>query len=421
MLLTSSKNVLKEADTKIFNIIEKEKNRQQNHIELIASENFVSQAVLDACGSIFTNKYAEGYSGRRYYSGCEFMDEAEDLAIERVCKLFNCNFANVQPHSGSQANQAVYLALLKPGDTIMGMSLSAGGHLTHGAKPNLSGKWFNIIPYGVRKEDYLIDYDEILSLAKEHKPKMIIAGYSAYSRHIDFKRFREIADEVGAYLMADVAHIAGLIATGLHESPLPHAHIVTSTTHKTLRGPRGGIVLTDDATISKKINSALFPGLQGGPLMHIIAAKAVAFGEALSEDYKDYMLRVVENASALSAELMNLGIDVLTGGTDNHMVLVDLRSRNITGHDVSNSLERAGMACNKNSIPFDTTPPMVTSGLRIGTPAFTTRGFGTEEFKMVAQMMARIIESVMDNPEGNRELEQEINKQVVDLCSKFPL
>jgi glycine hydroxymethyltransferase len=417
MQLTSYTNSLKSADQAVFDIIQKEEYRQKNHIELIASENFVSNAVLEAAGSILTNKYAEGYSSRRYYSGCEFVDEAENLAIARVCKLFNANFANVQPHSGSQANQAAFMALLKPGDTILGMSLSAGGHLTHGASPNLSGKWFNVVQYGVRKEDFLIDYDEILKLAKEHKPKLIIAGYSAHSRHLDFRKFREIADEVGAYLMTDIAHIAGLVATGLHESPLPHSHIVTSTTHKTLRGPRGGLILTNDAEIAKKVNSALFPGIQGGPLMHIIAAKAVAFGEALAPEYHEYMKSVVENARSLSDQFIHNGYDILTGGTDNHMLLLDLRKHKITGKDATESLERAFIACNKNSIPFDDTSPTITSGLRIGTPACTTRGFGKSEFNVVADLICKILDSLQNGSGSQDEIESDIRKEVDDLLN----
>jgi glycine hydroxymethyltransferase len=415
MLLTLSKNSLETVDPAIFDIIKKEDYRQKHHIELIASENFVSQAVLEAAGSILTNKYAEGYISKRYYSGCEFVDEAEDLAISRLCKLFNANFANVQPHSGSQANQAAFMALLKPGDTILGMSLSAGGHLTHGASPNLSGKWFNVVQYGVRREDLLIDYDEILRLAKEHRPKLIIAGYSAHSRHLDFKKFREIADEVGAYLMADIAHIAGLVATGFHESPLPYAHVVTSTTHKTLRGPRGGIVLTNDEAIAKKVNSALFPGIQGGPLMHIIAAKAVAFGEALQPEYKEYIKNVVENSKFLSDAFIQNGYDILTGGTDNHMLLLDLRRHKITGKDATESLERAFIACNKNSIPFDETSPVITSGLRIGTAACTTKGFGTSEFKLVADMICEILASLEGGKSSNADVEAAVARKVMEL------
>jgi glycine hydroxymethyltransferase len=417
MLLTLSKNSLETADPAIFDIIRKEDYRQKHHIELIASENFVSQAVLEAAGSILTNKYAEGYSAKRYYSGCEFVDEAENLAVARVCELFNANFANVQPHSGSQANQAALMALIKPGDTILGMSLSAGGHLTHGASPNLSGKWFNVVQYGVRREDFLIDYDEVLRLAKEHKPKLIIAGYSAHSRHLDFKKFREIADEVGAYLMADIAHIAGLVATGVHESPLPYAHVVTSTTHKTLRGPRGGLILTNDEAIAKKMNSALFPGIQGGPLMHIIAAKAVAFGEALRPEYKEYIKNVVENSRFLSDSFIQNGYDILTGGTDNHMLLLDLRRHKITGKDATDSLERAFIACNKNSIPFDETSPVITSGLRIGTPACTTKGFGKSEFKVVADMICKILASLENGAVANSDVEREVAKMVLELVA----
>lgn len=412
---------LTEIDPDIAKSFEMEQLRQENNIELIASENFVSKAVMQAAGSIMTNKYAEGYSGKRYYSGCEYVDIAEDLAIKRITELFGCNYANVQPHSGSQANQAVYLALLQPGDTILGMGLNAGGHLTHGAKPNISGRWFNAVQYGVTKEEMLIDYDEVERLALECRPKLIIAGYSAYTRQIDFKRFREIADKVGAYLLADVAHIAGLIAAGEHPNPFPYAHVVTSTTHKTLRGPRGGIILSDDEELMKKINFALFPGLQGGPLMHIIAAKAVAFGEALSDDFKVYIKQVILNARALGNALVARGYDIVTGGTDNHIILVDLRSKNITGKDGANSLDEAAITCNKNTIPFEETSPFITSGLRLGTPACTTRGFQEEEFSLVGNLIADLLDGLQKNPNDNSQTEQQVKQQVLNLTSKFPL
>jgi glycine hydroxymethyltransferase len=412
-------NGLETVDEDILDIINEEAERQEYQIELIASENFVSKAVLEAQGSVLTNKYAEGYSGRRYYSGCEVIDKAENLAIERVTRLFSCNYANVQPHSGSQANQAVLLALLQPGDKIMGMSLSDGGHLTHGASPNLSGKWFDIIPYGVSPNDFLIDYDELEEIALKNKPKLIIAGYSAHPRQLDFKRFREIADKVGAFLMADIAHIAGLVATGLHPSPFPHAHVVTSTTHKTLRGPRGGIILSNEEEIAKKINSALFPGLQGGPLMHVIAAKAVAFKEALEPSFTTYIEQVIKNAKVMAQVLSSRGVDIVSGGTDNHMLLVDLRSRSITGKDAADSLERAGIACNKNAIPFDTASRVLTSGLRLGTPACTSRGFKEEEFEIVANMIADILDGFAA---GKLEVvESLVHQRVRDLCIKFPI
>ncbi len=412
-------NNLHETDKEINEIIKHEKARQNSVIELIASENFVSPAVLEAQGSILTNKYAEGYSGKRFYNGCEEVDKAENLAIERVKKLFNCKYANVQPHSGSQANQAVYLALLQPGDTILGMSLDSGGHLTHGAAPNMSGKWFNAVSYSVNKETYLIDYDEIERLADLHKPKLLIAGFSAYPRNIDFARFREIADKVGAYFMADIAHIAGLVATGEHQSPIPYAHIVTSTTHKTLRGPRGGLVLSNDEEIGKKINSALFPGLQGGPLMHIIAAKAVAFLENLQPEYKSYIRQVISNAKALASSLQERGCDILTGGTDNHIVLVDLRKDGITGKLAANSLDRAGITCNKNAIPFDETSPFITSGIRLGTPACTTRGFKEKDFVLVGHMVADILDGLKNN-EDNSKAEQKVLSEVTKLIKLFP-
>ncbi|AFC72848.1 serine hydroxymethyltransferase [Rickettsia rhipicephali str. 3-7-female6-CWPP] len=410
---------LHETDKEINEIIKHEKLRQSSVIELIASENFVSPAVLEAQGSLLTNKYAEGYPSKRFYNGCEEVDKAENLAIERVKKLFNCKYANVQPHSGSQANQAVYLALLQPGDTVLGMSLDSGGHLTHGAAPNMSGKWFNVVSYSVNKETYLIDYDEIERLADLHKPKLLIAGFSAYSRNIDFAKFREIVDKVGAYFMADIAHIAGLVATGEHQSPIPYAHAVTSTTHKTLRGPRGGLILSNDEEIGQKINSALFPGLQGGPLMHIIAAKAVAFLENLQPEYKSYIQQVISNAKALASSLQERGYDILTGGTDNHIVLVDLRKDGITGKFAANSLDRAGITCNKNAIPFDETSPFITSGIRLGTPACTTRGFKEKDFVLVGYMVADILDGLKNN-EDNSDLEKKVLNEVTKLIKLFP-
>ncbi|AFC70245.1 serine hydroxymethyltransferase [Rickettsia amblyommatis] len=412
-------NNLHETDKEINEIIKHEKLRQSSVIELIASENFVSPAVLEAQGALLTNKYAEGYPSKRFYNGCEEVDKAENLAIERVKKLFNCKYANVQPHSGSQANQAVYLALLQPGDTVLGMSLDSGGHLTHGAVPNMSGKWFNAVSYSVNKETYLIDYDEIERLADLHKPKLLIAGFSAYPRNIDFAKFREIVDKVGAYFMADIAHIAGLVATGEHQSPIPYAHAVTSTTHKTLRGPRGGLILSNDEEIGQKINSALFPGLQGGPLMHIIAAKAVAFLENLQPEYKSYIQQVISNAKALASSLQERGYDILTGGTDNHIVLVDLRKDGITGKLAANSLDRAGITCNKNAIPFDETSPFITSGIRLGTPACTTRGFKEKDFVLVGHMVADILDSLKNN-EDNSDLEQKVLNEVTKLIKLFP-
>ncbi|WP_064429316.1 serine hydroxymethyltransferase [Rickettsia sp. Tenjiku01] len=412
-------NNLHETDKEINEIIKHEKLRQSSVIELIASENFVSPAVLEAQGALLTNKYAEGYPSKRFYNGCEEVDKAENLAIERVKKLFNCKYANVQPHSGSQANQAVYLALLQPGDKVLGMSLDSGGHLTHGAAPNMSGKWFNTVSYSVNKETYLIDYDEIERLADLHKPKLLIAGFSAYSRNIDFAKFREIVDKVGAYFMADIAHIAGLVATGEHQSPIPYAHAVTSTTHKTLRGPRGGLILSNDEEIGQKINSALFPGLQGGPLMHIIAAKAVAFLENLQPEYKSYIQQVISNAKALASSLQERGYDILTGGTDNHIVLVDLRKDGITGKLAANSLDRAGITCNKNAIPFDETSPFITSGIRLGTPACTTRGFKEKDFVLVGHMVADILDGLKNN-EDNSALEQKVLNEVTKLIELFP-
>ncbi|HJD65983.1 MAG TPA: serine hydroxymethyltransferase [Rickettsia endosymbiont of Bembidion nr. Transversale] len=412
-------NKLQEIDKEIFEIIKHEKTRQNSVIELIASENFVSPAVLEAQGSVLTNKYAEGYSGKRFYNGCEEVDKAENLAIERAKKLFNCKYANVQPHSGSQANQAVYLALMQPGDTVLGMSLDSGGHLTHGSTANMSGKWFNAVSYSVDKETYLIDYDEVQRLAELHKPKLLIAGFSAYPRNLDFAKFREIADKVGAYLMADIAHIAGLVAAGEHQSPIPHAHIVTSTTHKTLRGPRGGLILSNDEEIGKKINSALFPGLQGGPLMHIIAAKAVAFLESLQPEYKHYIKQVISNAKALADSLQERGYDILTGGTDNHIVLVDLRKDGITGKIAANSLDRAGITCNKNAIPFDETSPFITSGIRFGTPACTSRGFKEKDFVLVGHLIADILDG-LKNSEDNSKAEQKVLSEVTKLIKLFP-
>ena len=408
-------------DPEIFESIFKELRRQQEQIELIASENIVSRAVLEAQGSIMTNKYAEGYVGRRYYGGCEFIDVAETLAIERVKKLFKCNFANVQPNSGSQANQGAYQALISPGDTILGMSLAAGGHLTHGAPPNQSGKWFNAVQYGVRQEDALIDFDEVLSLAREHHPKLIIAGGSAYPRKIDFAKFREIADEVGAFLLVDMAHFAGLVAGDIYQSPFPHAHIVTSTTHKTLRGPRGGLILTNDEEISKKVNSAIFPGIQGGPLMHVIAAKAVAFAEALQPNFKIYVQNIVENARVLADKLAERGSDIVSGGTDTHLILVDLRPKGLTGKAAEKSLESAGITCNKNGIPFDPEKPAITSGVRLGTPVGTTRGFGTLEFKQVGDLISNVLDGLAVNPGDNKRVEQEVRQEVGNICARFPI
>ena len=413
---------LASADPEIAKAITDELGRQRHEIELIASENIVSKAVLQAQGSVMTNKYAEGYSGRRYYGGCRFVDVAEDLAIERAKKLFGCDFANVQPNSGSQANQAAFMALVKPGDTILGMSLDAGGHLTHGAKPNQSGKWFNAIQYGVRKQDGRIDFDQIEEQVKEHQPKLIIAGGSAYSREFNFKRFREIADSVGAYLMVDMAHFAGLVAAGLHEHPFPHAHIVTTTTHKTLRGPRGGMVLTNDADIAKKVNSAVFPGLQGGPLMHVIAAKAVAFGEALGDEFKSYAKAVKDNAAILADTLYAGGLELATGGTDNHLLLVDLRPKGLTGKAAEAALGRAFITCNKNGVPFDPEKPMITSGIRLGTPAGTSRGFGTEEFKQIGNLVIEVLDGLAANgEEGNGAVESAVKEKVIALTDRFPI
>ena len=413
---------LRQADSAVADGVAAELDRQQNQIELIASENIVSRAVLEAQGSVLTNKYAEGYPGRRYYQGCAPSDTVETLAIERAKQLFDCGFANVQPHSGAQANGAVMLALTKPGDTILGMSLDAGGHLTHGAKPAMSGKWFNAIQYGVRRDDHLIDFDEVARLARENRPRLIIAGGSAYPRHIDFARFRAIADEVDAIFMVDMAHFAGLVAAGEHPSPFGHAHVVTTTTHKTLRGPRGGMVLTDDEAIAKKINSAVFPGLQGGPLMHVIAAKAVAFGEALQPDFKTYARAVIANAKALAGRLKERGADLVSGGTDTHLALVDLRPIGVTGKDADEALERAAITCNKNGVPFDPLPPVKTSGIRVGSPAGTTRGFGVAEFRDIADMVADVLEGLSANgEEGNAAVEDEVKGRVRELCARFPI
>jgi glycine hydroxymethyltransferase len=414
---------LAEADPEIFGAITKELGRQRHEIELIASENIVSRAVLEAQGSIMTNKYAEGYPGKRYYGGCQFVDIAEELAIERAKELFGAGFANVQPNSGSQMNQAVFLALLQPGDTFMGLDLNSGGHLTHGSPVNMSGKWFNVVSYGVRKDDNLLDMDEIERLANEHKPKLILAGGTAYSRFWDWERFRRIADSVGAWLMVDMAHIAGLVAGGVHPSPVPHAHVVTSTTHKSLRGPRGGLILTNDEAIAKKINSAVFPGLQGGPLMHVIAAKAVAFGEALTPGFKDYAKNVADNAKTLAKTLTDNGLDIVSGGTDNHLMLVDLRKKNATGKRAEAGLGRAYITCNKNGIPFDPEKPFVTSGVRLGTPAGTTRGFGEAEFKEIGELIVEVLDGLKtaNSDEGNAKVEEAVKAKVVALTDRFPL
>ena len=411
-----------QADTAIADAIAAERHRQQTQIELIASENIVSQAVLDAQGSVFTNKYAEGYPGRRYYQGCGPSDVVETLAIERARELFGCAYANVQPHSGAQANGAVLLALAKPGDVILGMSLDAGGHLTHGAPPSQSGKWFNAIQYGVRTDDHLIDFEEVELLARTHRPRIIIAGGSAYPRHVDFARFRAVADEVGAVFHVDMAHFAGLVAAGEHPSPFPHAHIVTTTTHKTLRGPRGGLILTNDEAMAKKINSAVFPGLQGGPLMHVIAAKAVAFGEALTPEFKSYARAVIENAKVLAATLAERGCDLVAGGTDTHLALVDLRPLSLSGKDADESLHRAGITCNKNGVPNDPLPPARTSGIRVGTPAGTTRGFGPAEFREVGHMIADVLDGLVANGvESNTAVEDQVRGRVEALCACFPI
>ena len=412
---------LSKTDPELFKAIKNELNRQQEHIELIASENIVSQAVLEAQGSVLTNKYAEGYSGKRYYNGCEHVDVAETLAIERLKKLFDCKYANAQPHSGAQANGAVYLALLKPGDTIMGMSLNSGGHLTHGSKASVSGKWFNAIAYEVDKETGLINFNEIEKLALENKPKLIIAGGSAYSRIIDFKKFREIADKVNAYFMVDMAHFSGLVAGKGYPNPVEHAHVVTSTTHKVFRSARGGIILTNDETLSKKINSAVFPGYQGGPLMHIIAAKAAGFQEALKPEFKDYIKSVIANAKVLAETLKNNGFKIYSGGTDTHLMLVDLRPFNVKGNLASDSLSRANITCNKNGIPFDTESPMITSGIRLGSQAATTRGFGLKEFQKVGELITKIIKGLSNNPSDNSKIEEDVRNEVIELCAAFPI
>jgi glycine hydroxymethyltransferase len=410
------------ADPEIAKAIDEEMTRQREKIELIASENIVSKAVLEAQGSVLTNKYAEGYPGRRYYGGCEYVDVAEELAIDRAKRLFNCDFANVQPHSGAQANQAVFFALMQPGDTFMGLDLAAGGHLTHGSPVNQSGKWFKPVSYTVRRQDHRIDMDEVASIAKEHKPKLIIAGGSAYSRIIDFKRFREIADSVGAFFMVDMAHFAGLVAGGVHPNPLDHAHVVTTTTHKTLRGPRGGMILSKDADLGKKINSAVFPGLQGGPLMHVIAAKGVAFGEALKPDFKLYARAVVDNAKALAETLHAQGLDIVSGGTDTHLMLVDLRPKNAKGNHTEKALDRAFITTNKNAIPFDTEKPAITSGIRLGSPAGTTRGFGPAEFKEIGKLIVEVVDAVAKKGDaGDPDVEASVRSRVADLCRRFPI
>jgi glycine hydroxymethyltransferase len=412
---------LADVDADIFGAIRSELGRQRHEIELIASENIVSRAVLEAQGSIMTNKYAEGYPGKRYYGGCEYVDIAEQLAIDRAKELFKAGYANVQPHSGAQANQAVFFALLQPGDTFLGLNLAAGGHLTHGSPVNQSGKWFKPVPYTVRQQDMQVDMDQVADLAKEHKPKLILAGGSAYPRFWDFKRFREIADSVGAYLMVDMAHFAGLVAGGAHPSPLPFAHVVTTTTHKTLRGPRGGMILSNDEDLGKKINSAVFPGLQGGPLMHVIAAKAVAFGEALRPEFKVYAQTVVENAKVLAETLVKGGLAITTGGTDNHLMLVDLRPKGLTGKDSEHSLEEAGITCNKNGIPFDTEKPAITSGIRLGSPAATSRGFGPKEFKQVGELIVRVLDGLAANRADNSAVEKQVRAEVRELCKRFPI
>ena len=414
------KSSLIDIDKDIADTISNELNRQRSQIELIASENIVSKAVLEAQGSIHTNKYAEGYPGSRYYGGCEYVDVAEELAINRVKELYGCKYANVQPHSGAQANGAVFLALIKPNDTILGMSLDAGGHLTHGAKPSQSGKWFNPIQYGIDESGF-IDYDQVESLAKEHKPKLIIAGGSAYSRKIDFKKFREVADLVGAYLLVDMAHYSGLVAAGEYPNPIEYADVVTSTTHKTIRGPRGGMILSNNLDLGKKFNSAVFPGLQGGPLMHVIAAKAVAFGEALKPEFKTYIQQVISNAKILGETLVNHGLNLASGGTDTHLLLVDLTPKGLTGDVAEASLERANITCNKNSIPFDPKPPKVTSGIRIGTPAATTRGFNNQDFIKVGDLIAETLNGLQNNPENNDKSEENVRAQVKELCDKYPI
>lgn len=413
---------LAKADPAVFDAVQSELGRQRDRIELIASENIVSKAVLEAAGSVFTNKYAEGYPGRRFYGGCEYADVVENLAIERAKALFGCAFVNVQPNSGSQMNQAVFLALMQPGDIFMGLDLSSGGHLTHGSPVNMSGKWFTAVPYGVRQADQHLDMDMTRQLALEHRPRLIIAGATAYPRHWDFAAFREIADEVGAWLMVDMSHFAGLVAGGVHPSPFPHAHVITTTTHKSLRGPRSGIILTNDGDLARKIDAAVFPGMQGGPLVHVIAAKAVAFGEALRPEFRDYAASVVENAKALSASLVEAGMSIVSGGTDNHLLLLDLTSMGVTGKAAEQELDRGWITCNKNSVPFDPLPHTLTSGLRFGTPAGTTRGFGPGEFRRIGELIARVIDSVRRNgPAGDPELEASVRNQVRELCAGFPV
>ena len=412
---------LKDRDPELYASMKDELHRQQHEIELIASENIVSKAVMEAQGSVLTNKYAEGYPGKRYYGGCQYVDISEQLAIDRACGLFDCGFANVQPNSGSQANQGVFLALLKPGDTILGMDLASGGHLTHGAPPNLSGKWFNAVSYGVTQDTNLIDYDQVEALALEHQPKLIICGGSAYSRQIDFARFRAIADKVGAYLHVDMAHFAGLVAGGTHPSPFPHAHVATTTTHKTLRGPRGGMILTNDAALAKKFDSAIFPGLQGGPLMHVIAGKAAAFGDALKPEFKAYSQAVIDNCRAMADALVSAGYAVVTGGTDTHLALIDLSPKGVKGNAAEKALGRAFITCNKNGIPFDTEKFTITSGIRIGSPAGTTRGFSTKEFTLIGQLMAEVLDALAENPKGNPNVEESVKQRVIALTAKFPI
>ena len=415
------KQSLKDSDPEVFATLNKELHRQQNQIELIASENIASLAVLNAQGSVMTNKYAEGYPGRRYYGGCEFVDQAEEIALERVKQLFNCKYANLQPHSGSQANQAVFLALLQPHDTFLGMSLASGGHLTHGAKPNISGKWFNAIQYGVSKKDGIIDYDELERLTMQHKPKLIIAGASAYSRHIDFKKIRAISDKVDAYFLADIAHYSGLIAADEYPNPIQFAHVATTTTHKTLRGPRGGMILSNDEELGKLFDKAIFPGIQGGPLMHVIAAKAAAFGEALKPEFKIYIKQVILNAKALATELEKQGVSIVSGGTDSHVILCDLRPINLTGKISEESLDRAGITCNKNAVPFDKEKPFITSGLRIGTPAVTSRGFKEKEMLKIGQLIGKILKGISKDSENLSIIEEEVKKEVISMCRDFPL
>ena len=415
------KTPLQTSDPELYNLLVSEVSREETTLELIASENFVSYPVLEMTGGVMTNKYAEGYPGKRYYGGCEFVDVAERLAISRAKELFSCRFANVQAHSGSQANQAAYMTVMQPGGTLLGMSLAAGGHLSHGAAPNHSGKWLNALQFGVRQQDAAIDFDEVARLAAEHKPRVIVAGGSAYPRFIDFARFRKIADDVDAVLIVDMAHVAGLVAAGLHPNPLPHAHIVTTTTHKTLRGPRGGMILSNDEALAKKIDSAVFPGLQGGPLEHVIAAKAVAFGEALRPEFRTYAAAVLDNARILADTLAQRGFDIVSGGTDTHLLLADLRPKNLTGKAAEESLERAGMTCNKNAIPFDPQKPSVTSGIRLGSPAATSRGFGGEEFRQIGVWIAEVLEGLAENPKNNETVEQKIRGQVVALCHRYPI